>query len=67
MPDEVQAGSSYVVGKVGMFSRLSGHVGKVVVALGDASTSFFSSSNGVVDVRTEDGELIKDVDITQLL
>lgn len=67
MPNEVQASSSYVVGKVGMFSKLSGHEGEVVVALGDASTSFFSSSNGVVDVRTEDGELIEDVDITQLL
>lgn len=67
MPDEVKAGSSYVVGKVGMFSKLSGHEGEVVVALGDASTSFWSSSGGVVDVRTEDGDLIEDVDITQLL
>jgi len=65
MPDEVKAGSSYVVGRVGMFSKLSGHEGEVVVALGDASTSFFSS--GRVDVRTEDGDLIEDVDITELL
>jgi len=61
---EIRAGSVYVVRKPGFFSKVSHLDGKRVTALTDGGSGLFQ--NGVVDVRTEDGELIENVDINEL-
>lgn len=61
---EIKAGCVYLVHKPGFFSKVSHLAGKRVTALTDGGSGLFQ--NGVVDVRTEDGELIENVDINDL-
>ena len=61
---DIKAGSVYLVYKPGFFSKVSHLDGKRVTALSAGGSGMFQ--NGVVDVRTEDGELIENVDINDL-
>lgn len=61
---EIKAGSVYLIYKPGFFSKVSHFDGKRVTALTNGGSGLFQ--NGVVDVRTEDGELIENVDINDL-
>ena len=67
MPDSVEPGERYIVLQdVGVDSKLYEFRGKFVVTLGKAGKGFFDLTQGQVDVRTEDGEVIENVDITEL-
>ncbi|MBM4226112.1 MAG: hypothetical protein FJ167_15370 [Gammaproteobacteria bacterium] len=67
MPDSVEPGERYIVLQdVGPDSKLYRHRGEFVVTLGKAGKGFFDLTQGKVDVKTEDGEVIEDVDITEL-
>jgi hypothetical protein len=61
---EIKKGCVYLVHKPGFFSKVSHLEGKRVTALTNGAPGFFQ--NSVVDVRTEDGELIENVDINDL-